>query len=944
MKQIISQLRNDLKTKIFDQGVHWRILFIGTSVNGSTDIVSSLSRSLRNLGHHVLDVDTRRHKILDNPLGRQGGMGPIFVKLELLSELIEHFEPQMIVCCAGGLTFTEDDAQAIKSKGIVLAGITLSDPDVLPSIVDYQHVFDIHTTNSVEALEMYENHGLSNTVYFPFGIDRGFITQEVPKSSDFEADVICLGHATQRPDRNSMMTYLDERFDVRTYGRGWVLPDSQTVAGNEMVQALRGGKIHINFPLTRAGYVNIKCGVFESASQGRLVATANFPEMEEFFEYGEEIIGYDNEADLANKIDDLLSNPHEYDRIALNGFRRVINEHLYEHRWMRLFETILSISKSNPLWLSRDRAQEISQILSKSLPRAKKIILSGFYGARNLGDELILRSIAKRLMKNDESVQVFVASEAPVRVEAEHGLQSFERKNHSVAADQVKTASAVLLGGGGLWHDYTFERGGGLGALFNGGKISIAGFAALPMMGRVLDIPFYVVGMGVGPLTNFDAQKTVKFVAKESSSIYVRDPESEALLRQVGIDERLIFNAPDVVYAIDLQRLNNKQQEILPSGITDSTVYVGLNLRPWSGFEMDSVFQNVAEAINSLSRKMREDGRTLAVVPMPMQGGAGIDRAAIAEVTRRLESDVIVEDLSADEGLSAGSLVSVLSKCSVVISMRLHAALIAHRSNIPVVGLCYDPKVRRHFDEVLRSEFGLELSASSVEIYNSALAAIFSGMNASSLEEIRKLEKGAEMALDRISQLIVESPTNDRVYEVPTAVGKDSASKSRVIDASYRNLKLSASAESVIGSSDAGIHEFSLSLNTERPLKGDYVEYSGDIRIVNSSPSTLYLVLESEYQNPKSLGALTACLTVANFDFAVDLAESKTPVQLAFNTPGASLVPFRLKVSVEKDLFKARSWERATTVKLRLHETKPNTSSSMQKLVATYGKVTQQPR
>ena len=70
----------------------------------------------------------------------------------------------------------------------------------------------------------------------------------------FEADVICLGHANNRPDRNAMMTALAQRFDVRTYGRGWEIPNSETVAGEQMVQALKAGRIHVNFPLTRAGF------------------------------------------------------------------------------------------------------------------------------------------------------------------------------------------------------------------------------------------------------------------------------------------------------------------------------------------------------------------------------------------------------------------------------------------------------------------------------------------------------------------------------------------------------------------------------------------------------------------------------------------------------------------------------------------------------------------
>ena len=53
VNQNIENLRLELSSKIFDQGFHWRIMFLGKSINGTTDIVSSLYRSLKNLGHHV---------------------------------------------------------------------------------------------------------------------------------------------------------------------------------------------------------------------------------------------------------------------------------------------------------------------------------------------------------------------------------------------------------------------------------------------------------------------------------------------------------------------------------------------------------------------------------------------------------------------------------------------------------------------------------------------------------------------------------------------------------------------------------------------------------------------------------------------------------------------------------------------------------------------------
>lgn len=937
----IEKIKSELNEKEFDQGFHWKILFIGTSVNGTTDIVSSLSRSLRNLGHHVLDIDTRRHKILDNPLGRQGGMGPIYVNYDRIESILDSFCPQMIVCCAGGLTFTPSDAERLKERGIVLVGMTLSDPDVFPTIREHQHVFDVHTTNAEEALGLYKKAGVDNTIYFPFGIDRGFVTQNVPVTDAYDADVICLGHATQRPDRNEMMSHLNSRFDVKTYGRGWDIANSVTVAGQEMVQALQGGKIHINFPLTRAGYVNIKCGVFESASQGRVVATGNFPEMAKFFEYDDEIIGYENHLDLELKIQKLLDDPAEYERIALNAFNRVANEHLYEHRWISLFDEIISIGRDNNRWLSPERAARINQILSSSLPRAKKVILSGFYGARNLGDEMILRSITDCITEIDSSVQLQIAAESPARVESSHGLQSFDRKNHEVAAYHVKTSSAVLLGGGGLWHDYTFEHGGGLSALFSGGKISIAGFGILPLMGRVLDLPFHVIGLGVGPLSNRDAIASVRFLASNAESIYVRDAESLELLNSIGISDESVISAPDVVYAVDLKSKNLLDTEELNALRDEAYVVLGINLRPWAKVNMARVVEEVAAAVLDLSDLCASQGKKLAVIPLPMQGGESLDISVIREVGRRIKHKVDFIDLIAISELSIDLFLEILEICDVLLAMRLHASLIAHRMGVPSVGLSYDPKVRRHFDEVGRPEFGLNLMASSTEIFSALTLNLNEGISEISHRLIADLEEKSSSALKHAALMVSSAATNHRVYEVPTVneAGIRPTATVKPLNASFNEVELHTSVLYQKREPNIGIHQLELYLDTERPVSGMSVEYRGFIKVVSSSPSMLYLNLESPYSNEKAIGCLFIEVQIGDYLFRQDLAETSSSIQIGFSTPGTSRIPFVFKLKVTSDSFKARSWREATRVNLSLSETRETSGDGKQVMQASGGTV-----
>ncbi|OFI39657.1 hypothetical protein BIU82_00920 [Arthrobacter sp. SW1] len=925
VEEQIRQLRKELDTKVFDQGFHWKVLFLGRSINGTTDIVSSMSRSLRNLGHHVLDLDTAKHKLTNNPQRATGGNGPIFVDYEKILPFVENFQPQIIVCCAGGLTFTDEDAAALKARGIVLLGITLSDPDVFPTIVGHAHVFDYHTTNAELSLGMYREHGVNNTVYFPFGIDRGFVTQEVTAAPEFAADVICLGHANNRPDRNQTMVHLAKSLDVRTYGRGWELEGSDVVAGDRALQALKMGRIHVNFPLTRAGYINIKCGVFESIGAGGVVATQNFEEMQRFFSYGDEILGYDDEFDLEKKLSALLADPVRYGEMRVAGFKRLITSHLYEHRWMDLFAAIRNSNTVDNPWLGEARAREIRETLERSLPRARKVILSGFYGANNLGDEMILRSISERLVEADPSVQVFVGAENALQVEKNHGLQAFKRTDHHAASEVARTASAIIVGGGGLWHDHTIQRAGGIASFYLGAPMSIAGFGILPSVGKLLGVPFYTVGLGVGPLEDPDARLLVKDLAGKASAINVRDAESKQLLTSLGVRDDLVSVSPDTVYAVDLEgpAASAEVPEALAALKEQGYTLVGLNLRHWKASDADAWQARLLEAFEQAALTHK-----IAVVGMPMQLGASHDESSILEFCEGLPKSVPSLVLGGDFGLR--EYVGALSAVDFLVSMRLHAALIAHRLGKPVMGLSYDPKVRRHFEEVGAEEFCVDIDDPAADVTGvlSSVLKLEGRIRESTAAFVRGLEQEAVAALQGTARLIASEPENPDVYRIPRErpvfnAGKDGAAKAPVVKAAFTAMQTRVTKLRVVPERRLNVRFDSpravqTSLQTATPWRGQGMEQHGSIRVQGNGPVEIALTVTNRYKNVRNRGKIQYVVRVGDQVLIEDLTESSDILHLRYTTAGEAHVPFSLRVVVLENCPKAEGWKRFTNVTARI--------------------------
>lgn len=314
-----------------------RISFFGRYANGPTDIVRSIYMGLQELGHTVQEINVSKFpgKILHNPQRRVGGNGPVYIRSEVVRPWLEAFEPDVIILCAGGLVF--DREIEILKRQVPVVGITLSDPDVFPTVSKYAHTFTLHTTNSVQAFERYQALGHTNTVLMPFGVDSRFFVPR-PPHPDYEADVAVIGHG--RPDRLKIVKRLRRAFKTRVYGQRWPKWAHGPVRGEEWFQAAYSAKFLVNFPRTSAGHTNVKVGVFEATATGRLLFTEYFDEMSRYFEYDKEIIGYRDADDLIDQIRYYLNRPSKAAKIARAGQLRCARDHTWARRLSQLFETL----------------------------------------------------------------------------------------------------------------------------------------------------------------------------------------------------------------------------------------------------------------------------------------------------------------------------------------------------------------------------------------------------------------------------------------------------------------------------------------------------------------------------------------------------------------------------------------------------------------------------
>lgn len=278
------------------------------------------------------------------------------------------------------------------------------------------------------------------------------------------------------------------------------------------------------------------------------------------------------------------------------------------------------------------------------------VLLAGYYGFGNLGDELLAQSLVGLLEKAGVArKRVAILSASPRRTSEELDIAAFDRWKFMEVCGAIKRSQTLLFGGGGLFQDSTSAR-------------SCLYYWWLSAAARFYRVVPWAVGQSIGPLN----RPATAFLAKNAfaSCAYrgVRDIGSLEQLRAWGLDGVL---SPDLVMGLRTARRAGGGGVLL------------LNLRPG--------YDRMAEDAARKAQKYAEDNG-LSIRGMAFSAGD-------AEVLRYFESrDILKMDgLIIAENL--GDFENAVADCDCGIGMRLHFQILSLLSGIPIAAVPYDPKV-----------------------------------------------------------------------------------------------------------------------------------------------------------------------------------------------------------------------------------------------------------
>lgn len=295
-----------------------------------------------------------------------------------------------------------------------------------------------------------------------------------------------------------------------------------------------------------------------------------------------------------------------------------------------------------------------------------RVVLSGYYGFDNAGDEALLTAITSTLKSYRESIEFTVLSGNPKRTEILHGLRAVSRVNPLVLLRELSRADLLISGGGSLLQDVT-------------GPLSIPYYLGVTALARLLGTPVVFYAQGIGPVNKGFSKFLIKLVANRMNLITLRDEDSAQLLEAMGVHTPPVLITADPVFSITptQQDIAEGADFLASLGLTSKTPIIGVSLRYWEGFS-DEKLARMLDQLTDLG---------YSVLLLPMQHPEDL------VYSRKVSSFMNKQPFITDKPLSCLELMGVIANLKVLVGMRLHSLIFSCCAGVPFEGISYDPKV-----------------------------------------------------------------------------------------------------------------------------------------------------------------------------------------------------------------------------------------------------------
>lgn len=307
--------------------------------------------------------------------------------------------------------------------------------------------------------------------------------------------------------------------------------------------------------------------------------------------------------------------------------------------------------------------------------RNKRILISGYYGFNNSGDDAILKAIVKDFKRVDASIDMVALSNNPQLTEQVYEIEAVNRFKISEVINAMKSCDLFISGGGSLLQDVTSTR-------------SLLYYLALMKLALILKKPIMVFANGIGPINRKINRSLTRNILNKVDYITLRDEDSKIFLNELGVVNKNIVVTADPVFTLESSEDSRVDQILMREMIPTDKPLVGISIRKWINDEV--LTDNLSKAIEYMISKYDVN---VVLIPMHYPEDLSISKELLKKIN--IKGCYLVSNRYGVE-----DIIGIIKKTRFIIAMRLHSLIYAAVQSIPMIGIVYDPKVKSFLDSI----------------------------------------------------------------------------------------------------------------------------------------------------------------------------------------------------------------------------------------------------
>lgn len=286
------------------------------------------------------------------------------------------------------------------------------------------------------------------------------------------------------------------------------------------------------------------------------------------------------------------------------------------------------------------------------------LLLAGYFGAGNIGDDAILLGFVQGLGETGHNITVMSAN--PDDTSRSYGLRSIDRRDTNAFKKALDECDALVFPGGSIFQDSSSVQ-------------SVAYYGQLVKAAKGKNKKVLLLGQGVGPLNNFLAKRWASSAFSMADAVSVRDPGSLTTLQSLGVKRPVRITA-DCAFL-----LPQPKEADGPGFSVGGMKAVGISVRPHGKKdEMQVLFGELARLLFQAQ-----------IMPVFIEMDRNHDGPLILDISKAQGGKIPdIRKIGTPMQLQ-----SRMQRLEAVIAMRLHAGILAATVGIAPFMVSYDPKV-----------------------------------------------------------------------------------------------------------------------------------------------------------------------------------------------------------------------------------------------------------